>query len=151
MGVFETDVEAMKIIIQFKEKVMKNTRLICALFALAIYMSYAHAGIRYTIPAYINNEYKFAYGTMVDTRSSDDTVSSVNCSSNLSKVICNIKDATGRSAVCVSTEPDTVDLVRNAGPESFIFFSWASTSNPICTYVSVQNSSAFRPAAISGY
>lgn len=129
---------------------MKIAIKIAAVAALVACAAQVYAGYRVVVQAAVNPSMASAFGTMSGARGSSDARQEVMCFSNNSRyAACTITDADGNSGSCTTSDPANVDLIRSIGPESFIILYWRYDGT--CRDFYVQNSSAYKPGAVSGY
>jgi hypothetical protein len=112
----------------------------------------AYAGARIVRPVTINLSQKSAQGSIADTR---------NDGSNLSYVVLVVgvsttsvpsesasvwmRDASGLTVSCYTTNPDFVSAIGSASNDAFITMYWDANNN--CTGLDIYNDSRFAPKA----
>ena len=119
-----------------------------ALAALVSSAFAASAGSRAVYQAYFNDAQRWANGTMTDARGSADNNQLIGCYHNASFAGCYVTNAAGQGRTCTTTNPALIDVIREIGPESYIYFQW--NADGTCNYVLVENSSRFKPGSASG-
>ena len=125
-------------------KLIVKTALFTALLATTMV---TNAGYRYVYPVTIGSNY--AYGAIADARGSADTRQSIGCWENNDGASCSAVNSTGTYRSCYTTDPTMRSLIRSIGSESYIYFIFDTSGS--CSYIYVENTSVFKPAAASGY
>lgn len=129
---------------------MKTQGKIALGLALALFATGpAFAGARvgpYTVT--INDASRIAYGAFADARATADTQQWIGCYYNASSGSCAATNAAGTSRTCTTTNAALLEVIRTLTPESYVYFQW--NTDGTCSYVLVENSSRFKPAATSG-
>ncbi len=120
-----------------------------ALALAALAAGTATAGQRWVYTVSVNDTSRFANGAVADVRASADTQQSIGCYSNQYTASCFATTATGLSRSCSTGNAALIEVARSVGPESYIYFQW--NTDGTCNYILVDNSSRFKPAAVSGY
>lgn len=119
-----------------------------ALVLVALAAGTATAGQRFVYPVNVNDASRFANGAVADARGSADTQQSIGCYTNQYTASCFATTATGLSRSCSTGNAGLIEMARSVGPESYIYFQW--NTDGTCNYILVENSSRFKPAAVSG-
>lgn len=118
--------------------------------ALAVIAVTASAGLRWSYPVTINDTSRYVVGTMADARASADSVQYIGCNHNsLNAASCYGTNSAGLSRSCSTNNPAHLAVIRSISSESYIFFQW--NTDGTCSYVFVENSSRFKPAATAGF
>jgi hypothetical protein len=127
---------------------------IAALLALALgfvlsVVGTASAGYRagpYQVT--INDAGRWANGGFAEARGSADGNQSIGCYQNTGSGTCIATNAAGTSRTCTTTNAALIEVIRSLTPESYLYFQW--NVDGTCSYVLVETSSRFKPAATSG-
>ncbi|MGN6152258.1 MAG: hypothetical protein ACTHOH_09660 [Lysobacteraceae bacterium] len=128
---------------------MKTQGKIALGLVLALSAGAAIAGARvgpYTVT--INDASRIAYGAFADARASADTQQWIGCNYNAAAAFCTATNAAGISRSCSTTNAALIDAIHGISSESYVYFQW--NTDGTCSYVLVENSSRFKPAATSG-
>ncbi len=96
----------------------------------------------------IDDAIRFAYGNFADARGSADSRQMIGCYYNASLGYCTATNAAGTSRTCTTTNAALLDVIRTLTSESYVYFQW--NTDGTCSYVLVENSSRYKPAATSG-
>lgn len=117
--------------------------------ALCVIATFAHAGQRIgPYQVYVNDAARYANGSIPDARASVDAVQWIGCYNNAGYGNCSAVTSAGVSRSCSTGNAAMIDTIRSIGPESYIYFQW--NADGTCNYILVENSSRFKPAAVSG-
>ncbi len=124
-------------------KLMIKSALFTTLLAMTMV---ANAGYRYVYQVNIGSNY--AFGAIADARGSADGNQRMGCWENTSGASCYASNSAGTARSCYTTDPTMRSLVRSIGSESYIYFTFDTSGN--CNYLYVENTSVFKPGAVSG-
>ena len=128
---------------------MFKTSLAClTLAALMLTTTFANAGAKRSYPVSITKNADgsgTASGSTASARSSADANQEVYCSLGANTGACVLKDATGKTLACSTSDAAMVEIIRHFGTDSFLQIS-ANTAGA-CTSVRVSNMSSLAPKA----
>jgi hypothetical protein len=124
-------------------------------FALALalgigFSGTAHAGGKSINPVTVAPSAGYAYGSLGSTRNSSDVISYlvaihlVSGSNNSAEL--EARDANGNTGYCWTTNPPLVEAISRVVGDSFVYFTWSSSTNE-CLYMQVVSSSQYEPKA----
>jgi hypothetical protein len=108
----------------------------------------ATAGQRLVYQVFVSDASRYANGAIADARGSADAQQSIGCYYNQYSATCFATTSTGLSRSCSTGNTALIEIVRSIGPESYIYFQWNTDGS--CNYILVENSSRFKPGAVSG-
>ena len=121
---------------------MKRIILSAALLAAA---GTASAGTRGAYPVYVGSIY--AYGSLGTARASSDSLSYAECQRYVTPtnavLSCYVRDATGKSAMCTTSDPAFVAEGRALKGDSLLYFEW--DANGVCKALRITDSSTLAP------
>lgn len=96
----------------------------------------------------ISDAGRWANGAFADVRAGADSQQWIGCNYNTVTGSCTATNAAGTSRTCTTSNAALLDVIRSLTPESYIYFQW--NTDGTCSYILVENSTRFKPAATSG-
>jgi hypothetical protein len=134
-----------------QEAPMKKIFGLALALALALgFSGAAHAGSKTINPVTVAPSAGYAYGSLGSTRNSSEGISYlialhlVSGSNNSAEL--EARDANGNTGYCWTTNPALVDAISRIVGDSYVYFTWSSSTNE-CLYVQIVSSSQSEPKA----
>ncbi len=120
----------------------RNTGAVLAA-VLSLWAAAAQAGNDGNFQVVIDDVNKQAFGTLVATRRSADTVQKLGCTIRTDNALCYATNAAGVYRTCMTTDPGLIAAARSLSSESYLWFVWNAAGS--CTSIVVGLGSQYKP------
>jgi hypothetical protein len=109
----------------------------------------AYAGSRSHVFVQVDTVNRYAFGAMTDARGSSDPYQQINCYTGTGIAGCLFVNAAGVAGSCYTFNPALIEQIRSISGESYVNISWNPDNT--CSYITIQNMSWGKSAAVSGF